>query len=74
MDTAERSFRAPLVYMGCDMDSIPETEYMEMLRENASAQLDLSVLKQFVQQLDTQYVKNSSDKCPSATIHAQQIE
>jgi hypothetical protein len=55
MDTAERNFRAESpMYMGYEIDSLPETEYMEMLRANAAAQLDLVVLKQYVQQLDVQ--------------------
>ena len=57
-DTAERNFRAGSpVYMGYDMTNLPETEYMDMLRANASAQLDLEVLKQYVQQFDNQCVK-----------------
>ncbi len=53
IDTAERNFGAESpVYMGYEIGSLPETEYMDMLRQNASAQLDLSVLKQYVQQLD----------------------
>jgi hypothetical protein len=57
-ETAERNFRAESpVYMGYDMDALPETEYVDMLRMNASAELDLVVLKQFVQQLDAQCVK-----------------
>jgi hypothetical protein len=57
MDTAERNFRAGSpVYMGYDVDALPESEYMDMLRANASAQLDLVVLKQYVQQLDEQCV------------------
>jgi hypothetical protein len=57
-DTAERNFRAESpVYMGYDMDALPDAEYMDMLRMNASAKLDLIVLKQFVQQLDAQCVK-----------------
>jgi hypothetical protein len=57
MDTAERNFRAGSpVYMGYEVDALPESEYMDMLRANASAQLDLVVLKQYVQQLDEQCV------------------
>lgn len=57
MATAEKNFRAEApVYMGYGMDTLPETEYIEMLRANASAQLDLVVLKQYVQQFDQQCV------------------
>lgn len=58
MDTAERNFQAgAAVFMGYDMESLPEPEYMDMLRANASAELDLSVLKQYVQQLDKACLK-----------------
>lgn len=57
-DTAERNFQAgSQVYMGYEITSLPEPEYMNMLRANASAQLDLIVLKQYVQQLDNECVK-----------------
>lgn len=53
--TAERSFRAGSpVFMGYDMDKLPIEDYMNMLRANAEAQLDLTVLKQYVQQFDNQ--------------------
>jgi hypothetical protein len=58
VDTAERDFRASsAVYMGYDVEKLPDAEYMNMLRGNASTQLDLVVLKQYVQQLDEQCVK-----------------
>lgn len=58
MDSAERNFRAEApIYMGYDIGSLPQSEYMDMLRGDASAQLDLSVLKQYVQQFDDQCVK-----------------
>lgn len=54
-ETAEQNFQAESpVYMGYDVDSLPDAEYTEMLRMNASAQLNLVVLKQYVQQLDDQ--------------------
>lgn len=57
-DTAERNFLAgSQVYMGYEITSLPEPEYVNMLRANASAQLDLIVLKQYVQQLDNECVK-----------------
>lgn len=57
-ESAEQNFQAEsAVFMGYDMDSLPETEYVNMLRANASAELDLSVLKQYVQQLDNECVK-----------------
>ena len=57
VDTAERSFRASSpVFMGYEVTDLPEPEYMEMLRANASSQLDLTVLKQYVQQFDKQCV------------------
>ena len=53
VDTAERSFRASSpVFMGYEVDSLPEPEYMDMLRGNATSQLDLTVLSQYVQQFD----------------------
>lgn len=57
MDTEERDYRgsSPL-YMGYEIETLPETEYMDMLRANASTQIDLVVLKQYVQQLDAQCV------------------
>jgi hypothetical protein len=58
IDTAERSFRASSpVFMGYDVDALPEAEYMDMLRANASSQLDLTVLTQYVQQFDKQCVE-----------------
>ena len=58
IDTAERNFRAAApVFMGFEMESLPESEYMDMLRANASTQLDLSVLKQYVQQFGNQCEK-----------------
>lgn len=58
MDVAEGNFRAEApLYMGYDIDSLPQSEYTDMLRADANAQLDLSVLKQYVQQLDDQCVK-----------------
>jgi hypothetical protein len=57
-DTAERDFRASSpIYMGYEVTDLPDAEYMNMLRANASAQIDLTVLKQYVQQLDDQCVK-----------------
>jgi hypothetical protein len=57
-DTAERDFRASSpIYMGYDVTELPDAEYMNMLRANASAQIDLVVLKQYVQQFDEQCVK-----------------
>ena len=57
IDAAERSFRASSpVFMGYEVTDLPEPEYMEMLRANASSQLDLTVLKQYVQQFDKQCV------------------
>jgi hypothetical protein len=58
MDTAQNDFRASSpVYMGYDVDKLPDAEYMNMLRANATTEIDLVVLKQFVQQLDDQCVK-----------------
>jgi hypothetical protein len=55
IDTAERNFRASApVYMGYEMDKLPDAEYMEMLRGNASTQMDLEVLQQYVQQFEDQ--------------------
>jgi hypothetical protein len=57
-DTAERNFRASApVYMGYDVDKLPDAEYVDMLRGNASTQMDLEVLKQYVQQFDDQCAK-----------------
>jgi hypothetical protein len=58
MDTAQNDFRASSpVYMGYNVDKLPDAEYMNMLRANATTEIDLVVLKQFVQQLDDQCVK-----------------
>jgi coenzyme F420-reducing hydrogenase alpha subunit len=58
IDTAERSFRAGSpVFMGYDVTALPDAEYMDMLRQNASSQLDLTVLTQYVQQFDNQCVE-----------------
>lgn len=57
-EAAEGDFRSlSPVYMGYDMDALPESEYMDMLRANASAELDLVVLKQYVQQFDDECLK-----------------
>jgi len=58
VDTAERNFRASApVFMGFETETLPASEYMDMLRGNASTQMDLTVLKQYVQQFDNQCVK-----------------
>lgn len=55
VNTAEKSFQASSpVFMGYDVDKLPSEDYMNMLRANAAAQLDLTVLKQYVQQFDNQ--------------------
>jgi hypothetical protein len=57
VDTAERSFRAGSpTFMGYDVTDLPDAEYMDMLRQNAASQLDLTVLTQYVQQFDNQCV------------------
>lgn len=58
VDTAERSFRAGSpVFMGYEVTALPDSEYMEMLRQNAASQLDLTVLNQYVQQFDDRCVE-----------------
>jgi hypothetical protein len=57
MDTAQNDFRASSpIYMGYAADKLPDAEYVNMLRANAVTEIDLVVLKQFVQQLDDQCV------------------
>jgi hypothetical protein len=53
VSTAEESFHALApVYMGYDVDNLPDEEYMAMLRDNAVTRIDLVTLKQYVQQFD----------------------
>ncbi len=43
--------------MGYDVDKLPDAEYTNMLRGNASTQMDLVVLMKYVQQFDDQCAK-----------------
>lgn len=49
----EQSFRAMApIYMGYDINKLPAEEYTEMLRGNATSEVDLTTLRQFVKQFD----------------------
>jgi hypothetical protein len=53
ISTGEQSFHAMSpVYMGYDVENLPAEEYTEMLRANATTEIDLATLKQFVKQFD----------------------
>ncbi len=53
----EQSFRASIpTLMGYNISSIPAEELTQMLRDNAATEIDLVTLKQFLIQLDQQYV------------------
>ncbi|HEY4356104.1 MAG TPA: hypothetical protein VGN16_10185 [Acidobacteriaceae bacterium] len=45
------------VEMGYDIDTLPDVEYQNLLRENAATLIELVTLKQLVQQVDDQYEK-----------------
>ena len=57
INTGEQSFRASIpTLMGYDITNIPADELTQMLRDNAATLIDLVTLKQYLIQLDQQYV------------------
>ena len=57
VSTGEQTFRAQApVLMGYSITTIPEVERVQMLRDNAAAEIDFVTLKQFLIQLDQAYV------------------
>jgi hypothetical protein len=53
----DESFHAQIpTLMGYDITSIPDDQRIQMLRDNAAAEIDLIVLKQYLIGLDQQYV------------------
>jgi hypothetical protein len=57
INAGEQSFQASIpTLMGYDITNIPSDQYAQMLRDNAAAEIDLLTLKQFLTQLDQQYV------------------
>jgi hypothetical protein len=54
--TADFTAAAPFK-MGFDADTLPPEEYIRLLHDNAAVEIDLTTLKQFVQQLDAMTVE-----------------
>lgn len=55
--TGEQSFRAEIpIIMGYPMNNIPDDQLTEMLHDNAATLIDLVTLKEYLVQLDQQYV------------------
>lgn len=53
----DENFHAQIpTLMGYDITSIPDDQRVQMLRDNAAAEIDLIVLKQYLIALDQQYV------------------
>ena len=57
ISAGEQSFHAQIpTLMGYDITDIPPAEVNQMLRDNAASEIDLIPLKQYLIQLDQQYV------------------
>jgi hypothetical protein len=54
VDIARQDFDAAApFYMGYEIDKLPPTEYQRLLHDNATVEIELASLRQFVQQYDT---------------------